>query len=314
MKSVLELYRDIIKQYDDLEKFIIELDVNREYYSKNREILYTGIINRGYSLWETFNKNIVFIYYEKIREELIKNGNLVSKLRLHELPAYIVEKGCYNSENDYVYYDLKEEFITHTAKNMDTSQMTALYDRVGLSIVRELEGKPEIKAFFASESNTFNISENDPNKLNGALKIIINERNSTAHYARIENYMDLSYIKDWIKFYVILLQEISKIVCHELSKKNKIIDKNVGIFQSFLTVKKVLCIDLSDGICVTKESLIGIIKNNKLVDIVKPISFNVDGVDKDSISENEKVGISLSSLFGEVTTINKSSKIYILNE
>lgn len=313
MKSILGLYNDALNQYNKLESFISELKTNRMYYNDNREILYTGVINRCYSLWETSNKNIAYAYYNHTKDELLRNRTLISNLRLHELPAYITEQGQYNSAENFIYYNLKEELITFTSKNMDINQLNALYKRVGIDIINKLNANIVIKDFLLQDTGAFLTLNNSDKDLANALKEIIQERNGIAHYADIDNQKDLDILIEWTKLYKLLLQEISIIICYEIAVYNKLLDSCIGTVQRYLADKAVLCIDLADNISINKSNLLGILKNNILVDIVQPISFQVDNVEKDVTNNNDKVGLKFNSCFNKSTTMNGSTKIIILS-
>jgi hypothetical protein len=312
MKSIIETYQNYISRFDDLKKFIEYLERHRKYYNLNREILYAGVVSRCYSLWETFNKNIVFEYYQKIKEELITSGQLIQKLKLNELPAFIVEEGNYNRENNYVYYELKEEFITFTSKNMEINQMTTLFDRVNIKIKEKLVNNKNINSVIEENPSAFNIDLVDDNALKKSLKMIIDERNIISHYATIDEYKDLSYIKGWIKLYMTLLQEIIKSVGFELSIKDYF--SQIGEFKNYLTQNNILCIDLYDKIQIKKSSLIGIVRNGSMTDIVIPLSFKIDEIEQQNASANDKVGIKLKSYFNHEVRISDTSKIFLLVE
>mgnify|MGYP003591971692 CR=1 FL=1 len=309
MNSILAICNESTNEYKKLEIFIkkLQLEENAKEYSDYREILYTGIINRCYSLWETFNKSIVFAYYTLIKEKLLSDNTLISKLKLHELPGYITEMGQYDSDKNFIYYTLKEEYITYTSKNMDINQLNVIYDRVEIRIIDELDGNKNIKEFLTQNSIYFTT-----NLLADALKEIIFERNASAHYAVIETFKNLNFLLKWTELYKLLLEEISIIICNKILHYKKLLNDSIGEVKNYLEEKKVLCIDLIDNVSITKESILAVVKNNKLIDIVKPISFQVEGIKKEIATNNDKVGIGLGPYFDRVIKINNPSNINIL--
>lgn len=308
MINFTKLYKETANQFENLENFINHIKNEREYYSRNREILYTGIINRCYSLWETYNKNMVYNYYVKVKDKLIESNELIEKLRLHELPGYIVEQGKFHPTDNYVYYDLKEELITYTSKNMDINQLNTLYDRVGIEIVENLYSNADVKKFFSKQTNNFHTDS----RLKKELKDIIAERNRTAHFASIDEYKDLSFIEEWINLYKLLIREITIIICNEIVKNEELFRNNIGEFKKYIKNSNVICIDLHDNVYINKNSVLGIVKNNKLVDIVKITNFQIDNDDKDEARGNEKVGIKIISYFDKTINITEKNEIILL--
>lgn len=308
MINFTNLYKETITQFENLENFINHIKNEHEYYSVNREILYTGVINRCYSLWETYNKNAVYYYYLKVKDKLIESNKLIEKLKLHELPGYIVEQGKFHPKDNYVYYDLKEELITYTSKNMDINQLNTLYDRVGINILENLYSNTDIKYFLSNQTGDFNKDI----ELKKALKDIIIERNSTAHSASISTYKNLSFIEDWIKLYKLLIREITIIICNEIAKNQELFEKTIGEYKKYVKHMNVICLDLYDDVYIDRNSLLGIVKNNKMVDIVKAISFQIDNNNKNEARGNEKVGIKLVSYFDKTINITENNKIILL--
>lgn len=309
MRNIITHYNETYIQYKKIESFIGYLEENKDYYNDNIEILYTGLINRCYSLWETFNKNAVYSYFTQFKSKFFKNDNLVSKLRLHELPGYITEKGTLNESDNTIYYDLKKDFVTYTSKNIDSNQLNILYDRIEIKIVTELDSNALIKNFLSKQATAFNINADDDGLLSKALKTIINERNSTSHYASIETFMNLDFIKQWIKFYLLLAQEISITLCSEVAKNDEFIYSSIGEFKNHLKRNNVLCIDLFEGVHIKKNGLIGLYKNEKLVDIAKAVCFKTEAGEKDVAAAGDKIGIEFHSIFGKNITINKTTTI-----
>lgn len=308
----LETSKETIKKYKELLLFIESLKEDKEYYNLNQEILYTGIINRCYSLWETYNKHIVFDYFSKIKDELIASGELISKLKLHELPAYIVETGLYNKEDNNISYELKNEFITYTSKNIDFEQLKELYSRVKIDITQYLKNSNTIRTFLIDHKDSFEDNAREKDELKKAMKAIISERNRVAHYAGIDDYKNLDYIVVWIYFYMTLVEVIAKSVCHDIAKKNGTIEIIAGNVVNYIKRQDVICIDTYDDVHIKKTSLIAVLKDGNLVDITKPLSFFVNDAEREDVKGNEKVGIKLESIFSQAEKLSKNVKLVII--
>ncbi len=214
MDEVFLLLEDYVCQNDKLIEYINKLQTtDKEYYRDNQEILYVGIVNRTYSLWETFCKDLAYEYYKRIKTKLMEKGELVHKLKLNELPGYIVEEGIIL--DDRISYEIKRDFITYTSKNIGFEELKRLFLRFDVN-VENLQGNPVIRKYLEKNSFYFGIEDFSKDYLKTAMKNLTDERNMVSHFSSIDEYQELRNIVAWAEFCKLLARELTGIICRLL--------------------------------------------------------------------------------------------------
>lgn len=312
MDEIIALLEEYVNQNDKLLKYINKLIKDeREYYRENQEILYIGIVNRIYSLWETFCKDIAYEYYGKIKKQLWDKGELVHKLKLNELPGYIVEEGVVSDNR--ISYEIKRDFITYTSKNIDFDELKKLFSRFDVNI-DELKKNQSIKEYMKDKSYVFELNDMDDGCLNKAMKKLTNERNMVSHFSSIEQYQDLGNIIYWAELCKILARGLCEIIASSIVEIVDNTPTKLGDFKKFLKDKSVLCVDVSSGAKVDYKSIIYTKRKGKIINIYRPISFMVNDVKVEAITENDNAGIELKPLVKNNTVIVKKDEIYVMKE
>lgn len=314
MDEIILLLDVYVEQNNKLLEYIrkiLEDENENEYYRENQEILYIGIVNRVYSLWETFCKDIAYEYYGKIRKQLLAKGELVRKLKLNELPGYIVEEGtiCGNK----ISYEIKKEFITYTSKNIDFDELKKLFLRFDINIDK-LKNNRNIKEYINDKSYIFEIDEFDDRSLSKAIKNITDERNMVSHFSAIEQYQELNNIIVWTELCKILARELCNIIIVKIIENIDNSPTKLGTFIKFLTNKCVLCIDVSLGVKSDLESIIYTKRDGKIINVYSPKSFMVNDRIVETINGNDEAGIMLTPLVKNNNTIVKKDDIYIMKK
>ena len=312
MDKIFILLEEYLNQNDKLIEYIKTLQsADIKYYRENQEILYVGIVNRAYSLWETFCKNLIFEYYEKIKNQLLNNGELIHKLKLNELPGYIVEEGII--QNNRISYEIKKDYITYTSKNIEYEELKRLFLRFDVN-VDELKSNKKIKEFLNNNSFYFGIEDYCNNKLKKAMKNLTEERNKVSHFSSIEEYQDLRSIIAWVQFCQLIAKGLSSIICKLTVEKTEEQSKRLGDYVRYLSKKHVLCIDISENVSADLKSIIYTQKKGKVKNIYRPLSFMVNDKKVDMVNENENAGIMLWPLVETSTSIDKADEIYVISE
>lgn len=314
MDEIIELLDEYLRQTDQVIEYVNKLTgEEREYYRKHQEILYVGIVNRTYSLWETFCKNLVYKYYLQIKEELVLRGELVKRLRLNELPGYIVETG--RIQDEAILYDLKKDFITYTTKNIGSNELKNLFDRFGVDVLASLNSTTSIKKHLEDNNEYFGISDFSQDYLKIAMSKLTEERNKVSHSSSIDDYQRLEDIKEWAVFFQLLSKELTMIVCKKIIDNNRDALNNVGKYKKFYKRPQVLCIDIANNVQIDKKTLLVIKRLDNIIALLKPESFKVNEIDKDSVIANDPAGIKVKALFTDkISDIRENDQIEYLSD
>lgn len=317
MNDIIEIRNVFTAQLNKLSQYVKLLTNSEEsYYSEYREIMYIGIINRAYSLWETYVKDVIYEYYILKKEHLIKNGSIIKKLKLNELPAYLCEIGSYDVSKDSVYYELKKEFITNTTKNMNMDQLRILCGKFDIKVTYELENSRIIKSFLKEKEALFqrlNVKANS-SIVEQAFDRLIEERNLVSHYSTIDNYVSLDTIQHWIEFYRIAGNDVCKIICTHYLDGAGIDRNNFGKFVKYYKDRKILLIDVYEGVEINKNTKIILFNKDTIENLLQPIDFRVDEQKVDKIIGKTNAGITISPIFESEFNIKESSDLVVLEE
>jgi len=310
MDELIALNETFLEQINTIIEYIGKLvNTDKGYYRFYQEIIYVGVVNRTYSLWETFSKDLVFCYYELIKEQLIKDGKLVQKLKLNELPGYIVEEGIIH--DNYIYYELKKEFVTYSTKNIGINELKNLFARFDVD-VDTLYSNREIIEYLKENAEAFDIQEENQEILKTAMSRLINERNLVSHSASIENYQSLETIKTWAHFFTLLANELTFLICKKFVNQDGMCLDNIGKIVKFYKKSQVLCIDIADCITINSRSLLIVKRNEQIKYLLKPISFMVNDVEKEYVQSKDPAGIKLRPLFRDKADIKDTDNIMLL--
>ncbi|SDP77473.1 HEPN domain-containing protein [Clostridium gasigenes] len=312
--------QDIILKYDEFKKHLLTL---KEYvlfnkkereakYSDYRDIVYGAIINRGYSLWETYVKDIFYEYFILKKDEYYENNTLIGKYKISELPAYLFEDAILNEKDDIIMFKLNRQVISFTSKNMDMNEMRNLFKKLDIEINNTLDNNMDLNEAVNLFEISFENGLDKDKKTTQGLKRLIEERNFVSHYAHIDTFQDLEILLEWINFYILLGKTLCKFICLEYVKGLSCNKSIIGECKNALTKRNMLLVDIGDKIKVDKTSLLYVYSNNILIDILKPISFQVEGSDVEFVQAGDKAGINIKTIFDYDEKIRAEYKYYII--
>ncbi|QBJ66773.1 hypothetical protein C3496_10460 [Bacillus anthracis] len=322
MINDLSSLKSIYKEYEEnLQALKSYIEFNKEnesaHYNQFRSIVYGAIINRAYSLWETFSKELFFKYYSLRKKDFIKDKTFISRYKIHELPAYLLEKANYDELNETMSLALSKEILVFTGKNVELNELNKLYNKIDIPINRYIEKSDYIKSFLEEKELPLESAETkEDNKIARSLKFIIKERNKTAHDASIDEYQDMNILEDWIEFFgklgFVLYESVILYYTNELIHINRVV---IGECKTVIN-SKIGCFDIEENVVVECNNLVfvykGIDLKESLVDILIAESFKVEDEDKDKVESFDKAGIVFKSFLYTEPKIKDNYKYFIL--
>ena len=112
---------------------------------------------------------------------------------------------------------------------------------------------------------------------------------------------------------MLLAQELAGIVCKLfIQHLDENSFKELGAFANYYKNKSVLCVKTFLDHVVSKDMIIFTKNGNKIINIYKAISFQIDDINVEKINNNDEVGIMLKSVFETKKGISNHDKIYIV--
>lgn len=284
------------------------------HYNQYRPIVYGAIINRAYSSWETFTKELFYEYFLLKRQEFIENETFVKRYKIHELPAYLLENLVFDTVNETFNLKVNKDLIVFTSKNIELKELNNLYSKVDIKISNHIENSKDLEDFVKERELPLGTDRQEVN-IARALKYIIAERNRTAHNSAIDDYLDMGILEEWVTF----LEKIGFLVYEKvlLFYLTNIVKENrnfIGDCQQIVN-NDVGCFDIKEGIDINKETSIFVFKGeegvDELVDILTVESFMVEGESRDFVKEYDKAGCKFKSVLYETPNIRKNYRYYI---
>ncbi|WP_270167710.1 HEPN domain-containing protein [Paenibacillus sp. SYP-B4298] len=301
------------KNLDVLVKYI-EFNKNNQSanYGEYRDIVYGAIINRGYTLWESFVKEIFFIYFSLKKVEFYDNNTIIEKYRINELPGFLFEQALFDKQQEKISFQLNKSILTFTSKNIDMSELAKLFKRVDLDVQAELNNNLELKHAVLTFDVAFENGLLEENKPTQALKRLIQERNLVSHYAHIDQFQSIDILLEWVKYYKLLGKILSKVICLEYVRTIETDKKEVGECKNVLSNNLIL-LDTAPQVEIKMSTKIYIYNSsNKLIDIVIPKSFMVENKVVETVPEMSKAGIKVESVFDSGLKYSEGHKYYIM--
>lgn len=319
MKIQVANLKNIHQQYiDNLQSLGKYIEFNKKdenaHYNQFRPIVYGAIINRAYSSWETFTKELFYEFFLLKKQEFIESGTFIKRYKIHELPGYILESLVFDSENESFNLKVSKELLVFTSKNIELKELNSLYRKIDINILNHIGASMELESF-VEEKELPLANDRDDINIARALKYIILERNRTSHNSAIDDYLDVDMLEEWIVFFQhlgflvyekVLLFYIEGVV----STEKKGIGECKGIIQSTIG-----CFDIEDNTYIDQNTPIFVFRGSsadeELVDVLYAESFKVENISKDFIEGLDKAGCNFKSLIYEVPKIKKHYKYYV---
>lgn len=320
MKTQVVNLKNIYQQYiDNLQSLGKYIEFNKKdenaHYNQFRPIVYGAIINRAYSSWETFTKELFYEFFLLKKREFIENGTFIKRYKIQELPGYILESLVFDSENESFNLKVSKDLLVFTSKNIELKELNSLYSKIDINILNHIVASMELKSFVEEKELPLANDRSDTN-IARALKYIILERNRTSHNSAIDDYLDVDILEEWIEFFQnlgflvyekVLLSYVEGVV----STDKKSIGECKGIIQNTIG-----CFDIDGNTYIDKNTPIfvfrGSSENEEVVDVLYGESFRVENISKDFIEEFDKAGCNFKSLIYDVPKIKEHYKYYVI--
>nr|WP_263326067.1 HEPN domain-containing protein [Neobacillus sp. Marseille-Q6967] len=285
------------------------------HYDAYRPIIYGAIINRAYSSWETFSKELFYEYFLLKRQEFIENNTFIKRYKIHELPAYLLENLVFDSENETFNLKINKDLLVFTSKNIELKELNNLFSKIDIQIQRHIEKSDELKQFVEEKALPLSNDRMEKN-VSRALKYVITERNRTAHNSAIDDYFDIPILEDWVTFFeklgFVVYEKVLLFYFENIVKDNR---KYIGDCQRASSENSLCCFDINEEISINKESTIFVFKgetdDDDLVDILTPESFMVEDEIKEFVEGLDKAGCKIKSMLYENPNVKKHYKYYI---
>ncbi|MCZ0704585.1 hypothetical protein J2T56_003157 [Natronobacillus azotifigens] len=312
MQNFISKYKEFEDNLSTLERYtLFNKNKHEANFREYRDIVYGAIINRGYTLWETFVKDIFYIYFSLKKQDFYENNSIIERYRLHELPSFLFESAILSIDEEKISFDLNKDIVSYTSKNMDINELSKLFKRVDIDIQHKLNNISELKDAVYSFELAFDNGLFHENKTSQALKRLIQERNLVSHYAHVDTFQSIDILLEWIKYYKLLGKNLSKEVCLEFVRT---FDQSKKIIGNCKTVLKnnILLVDIYSEIEIDLKTKLYVYSNNSLIDIVIPKSFKVEENEVSSVSEHDKAGIKVETIFEYETNIKKEHKYFVI--
>jgi hypothetical protein len=314
MNELIIINKSFQDNLDTLKEYIFFNKEDKEAkFREYRDIIYGAIINRGYTLWESFVKDIFYEYFNLRKKEYYAKNTIIERYRLHELPGFLFEEAFFDIKNERITFNLNKDILSYTSKNMDISELSKLFKRIDIDIQSKLNRDKELDLAVYNFELAFEDGLLDENKTAQALKRIIQERNLVSHYAHLDSFQSIDILIEWINYFSLLGKALTKILCLEYGKT---IDKNkqeIGDCKNVIK-QNILLVDTNETITIDKSTKIFVYSNGSLIDIVTPESFKVEDKDVSSVKKSSKAGIKVRTIFENETKVKKEYKYCVLEE
>lgn len=319
MKSRVANLKNIHQQYiDNLQSLGKYIEFNKKdenaHYNQFRPIVYGAIINRAYSSWETFAKELFYEFFLLKKQEFIENGSFIKRYKIQELPGYILESLVFDSENESLNLKISKDLLVFTSKNIELKELNSLYSKIDIKILRHIDASSELKSLV--EEKEFPLT-NDKNHTNvaRALKFIISERNRTAHNSAIDDYLEINILEEWVfflKYLGFLVYE--KVILSYFEGVVKESKRSIG--ECKMVIQNTIgCFDIQENIYIDKNTPIFVFRGSpedeEIVDVLYGKSFRVKDVDKEFVEDLDKVGCEFRSIIYEIPKIKEHYNYYI---
>ena len=240
---------------NELQKVISFIALQRQpesKYSEYRELIYTSIINRTYSLWEDYVKTLAYKSY-LLSKEKITNEEILKAIPIHEFPSYALKDSIsFDHVNQKLIISLTKDICTFTGKNIDLPILVSLFKRFKIDINLSNFHNPSTTVSFSLDTvvtdRTINFQEglNNENRAKNIVKAFVYLRNSLSHSNDIVTFLSLNMLSMIVQYFI----ELSNYICEEVIKKTITLFKDenlkkIGTVRKHLTDLSVIVIDIT---------------------------------------------------------------------
>lgn len=322
MKSKITTLKNTFTQYlNNLQSLREYIEFNKKdegaHYNQFRPIVYGAIINRAYSSWETFSKELFYEYFLLKKDDYIKNDSFIKRYKIQDLPGYILEELIFDKDKETFNLKISKELLVFTSKNVEIKELHSLYKKIDIDIMKHIDGERELRTFVSDRQLPLaNIDTSELN-ISRALKYIISERNRTAHNAAIDDYLDIDILEEWVLFFeklgLSIYEKVALFYLEEINLGKKVL---IGPCQQVIK-DSIGCFDIAKDVYIDKNVPIFIFKgeypNESLVDVVYVKGFMVEGLVRESVKDFDKAGCEFTSIIFSTPRVKENYKYYIFN-
>lgn len=306
----------------ELQKVISFIDEQKKpesKYSQYRELIYTSIISRTYSLWEDYIKTLAYKSYI-LGKDKISDDDILSALPIHEFPSYALKDSIsFDRSNQKLILSLSKEICTFTGKNIDLAILGRLFNRFNINIDMSNFNNPSTATGFSLDTvvtdRTINFQENlnNENRAKNIVKAFIFLRNSLSHSNDIVTFLNLDTLSMIVKYFI----DLSDYICEEVIKKTITFFKSehltkIGTIRQHLTNLKVIVIDVTNITPFDKSYYLYMFNHEDIcVSIFKINGIQVNRNEIEKIETQTDIGINYHPLLKNSPPPSEDKTIYL---
>lgn len=307
---------------NELQKVISFIALQRQpesKYSEYRELIYTSIINRTYSLWEDYVKTLAYKSY-LLSKEKITNEEILKAIPIHEFPSYALKDSIsFDNVNQKLIISLTKDICTFTGKNIDLPILVSLFKRFKIDINLSNFHNPSTTVSFSLDTvvtdRTINFQEglNNENRAKNIVKAFVYLRNSLSHSNDIVTFLSLNMLSMIVQYFI----ELSNYICEEVIKKTITLFKDenlkkIGTVRKHLTDLSVIVIDITTITPFDKSYYLYMFNNEDIcISIFKINGIQVNRQDIEKIENQTDIGIRYDSLLKNSPPPSQDKTIYL---
>lgn len=324
MKNIIDEFLLIHRSFEnELKKVISFIDEHQKpdsKYNQYRELLYTSIISRTYSLWEDYIKTLAYKSY-MLSKDKIENDELLSAIPIHEFPSYALKDSIsFDPSNEKINISLTKDICTFTGKNIDLPILVKLFKRFKIDINLSNFNNSSTATMFALDTVvtdrtiSFNENINNEDKAKNIVKAFIFLRNSLSHSNDIVTFLNLNSLSLIVEYFI----DLSNYICEEIIKKTITFLKNdnlkkIGVVRQHLTDLKVIVIDITTITPFDKSYYLYMFNgDDNCVSIFTINSIQVDKKDIERIDTQIDIGIKYQPLLKNSEIPSQDKNIYLV--
>lgn len=324
MKNTIDEFLLIHRSFEnELKKvlsFIDEQKKSDSKYNQYRELLYTSVISRTYSLWEDYIKTLSYKSYI-LSKDKIKDDELLNSIPIHEFPSYAFKDSIsFDRPNEKINISLTKDICTFTGKNIDLITLVKLFNRFKINIDLSNFNNSSTATMFAldtvvtDKTISFNESLRNEEKAKNIVKAFIFLRNSLSHSNDIITFLNLDSLSLIVEYFI----DLSNYICEEVIKKTITLFKTdklkkIGTIRQYLTNLKVIVIDITTITPFDKSYYLYMFNgDDNCVSIFTINSIQVNRQDIEKIETQIDIGIKYQPLLKNSENPSQNRNIYLV--
>ncbi len=324
MKNTIDEFLLIHSSFkNELKKVISFIEEHKKpdsKYNQYRELLYTSVISRTYSLWEDYIKTLSYKSYI-LSKDKIHDDELLNSIPIHEFPSYALKDSIsFDRSNEKINISLTKDICTFTGKNIDLTILVNLFKRFKINIDLSNFNNPSTATMFALDTvvtdKTISFNENlrNEDKAKNIVRAFIFLRNSLSHSNDIVTFLNLDSLSLIVEYFI----DLSNYICEEVIKKTITLFKTdnlkkIGIIRRHLTDLKVIVIDITTITPFDKSYYLYMFNgDDNCVSIFTINSIQVNKQDIEKVDTQIDIGIKYQPLLKNSENPSQNKNIYLV--